>query len=81
MHAISRSTETGERPCIYAQLEPGVSDRFSEGDDEEEEVSAEIRLIPEDPEQCTHSCLEPSSNFCSFSQFYSTLGTLLDFQC
>ncbi|KAK9824000.1 hypothetical protein WJX72_006891 [[Myrmecia] bisecta] len=47
MHALSQDPEAFDRPCIYAQLEASTSGEYDEND-EEEEVSPELRLVPAD---------------------------------
>ena len=48
MHAISRDPTAFTKPCIYLQLDEG-SERMGDEDGEgEDEVSAELRLVPAD---------------------------------
>ena len=57
MHAISRDSATGARPCIFAQVErppapgamPGDDEDGGDEEDEEELLSCtELRLVPSD---------------------------------
>ncbi|PNH08916.1 Chloride conductance regulatory protein ICln [Tetrabaena socialis] len=51
MHAISRDPSSYAKPCIYLQLDEGSEDMMQEEEGEgeaEEEVAAEIRLVPAD---------------------------------
>lgn len=60
MHALSRDTEAFPFACIYLQLDEG-SERMSEegkgSGEEEEELPAEVRLVPADASQRAPSIL------------------------
>lgn len=47
MHAVSRDPAAFARPCVYLQLDEGSQDMCAEEEgEEEEEPTAELRLIP-----------------------------------
>lgn len=51
MHAVSRDTSTFSKPCVYIQLDEGSETMEDEQADDEDELTAELRLIPADEGQ------------------------------
>ena len=65
MHAISSDQSAARKPCIYMQLEPSASAfaDTAEGEaDDDEDVTPEVRLVPEDASKCRFPIL-PSFAF------------------
>lgn len=55
MHAISSDQSAARKPCIYMQLEPSTSAfaDTAEGEaDDDEDITPEVRLVPEDSSKC-----------------------------
>ena len=61
MHAISSDQSAARKPCIYMQLEPSssASADTAEGEADDEDVTPEVRLVPEDPSKCESHALTP----------------------
>ena len=61
MHAISSDQSAARKPCIYMQLEPSssASADTAEGEADDEDVTPEVRLVPEDPSKCESHTLTP----------------------
>jgi hypothetical protein len=54
MHAVAADEDSGNRQCVYLQLDEGSEGMDmgeDEDDDAEAELAAEVRFVPEDPSQ------------------------------
>lgn len=68
MHAIARDTEAFPKPCVYIQLDEGsvgMGAEAEDGEDEEEDDTAELRLVPaHDSEGKLHADCQSHSVSC-----------------